>query len=41
VEILNDVTYTAGGSITDPVTREVGDELAGVASSLTIRAVKA
>jgi len=40
VEILNDVTYTAGGSITDPATREVGDELAGVASSLTVRAVK-
>lgn len=41
VEILKDVTYSAGGSITDPVTREVGDELAGVASSLTIRASKA
>lgn len=40
VEILKDAAYTAAGSITDPVTREAGDELAGVASSLTIRAVK-
>jgi len=40
VEILKDAPYTAAGSITDPVTREVGDELAGVASSLTIRAFK-
>ncbi len=40
VEILKDVTYTAEGSITDPVTREAGDQLEGVASSLTILAVK-
>ena len=41
VEILKDVTYTASGSITDPVTRDVGDQLEGVASSLTVRAAKA
>jgi arsenite methyltransferase len=41
VKVLKDVSYTAEGSITDPVTREVGDQLTGVASSLTILAVKA
>ena len=40
VQILKDISYTAEGSITDPVTREVGDQLEGVASSLTILAVK-
>jgi arsenite methyltransferase len=40
VRVLTDVSYTAEGSITDPVTREVGDQLVGVASSLTILATK-
>jgi arsenite methyltransferase len=40
VKVLKDVSYTAEGSITDPVTREIGDQLVGVASSLTILAVK-
>jgi len=40
VTVLKDVSYTAEGSLTDPVTREVGNQLEGVASSLTILAVK-
>jgi SAM-dependent methyltransferase len=40
VQVLKDVSYTAEGSITDPVTREAGAQLVGVASSLTILAVK-
>jgi arsenite methyltransferase len=38
--VLKDVSHTPQGSISDPVTREVGDRLVGVASSVTIRAIK-
>lgn len=40
VKVLKDVPHTPQGSISDPVIREVGDQLVGLASSLTILAVK-
>lgn len=39
-EVLKDVTYETAASLTDPMIREAGNRLAGVASSLTIRAIK-
>lgn len=40
VRILNDVLYQDANSMADPVTREIGVDLTGAASSITVLAVK-
>ena len=40
IAILSEVTFDARGAAVDPITSPAADQLAGVASSITVRAVK-
>jgi arsenite methyltransferase len=40
IEVLADSAYDPAGALTDPITSKVADDLAGCASSITVRAVK-